>query len=354
MLQRLKNFYHLLSAIAAAVFYHFPGRKLVVIGVTGTDGKTTTVNLLHHILTKGGYKAAVISTLSSMHTTTPDSWKLQKFLRQSLKNGCSHVILEVSSHAIDQNRIWGIPFAIGVLTNIAPNEHLDYHRTFENYRQIKLRFLKSCQKSITSDNWPKNFRFTTSLLGEFNRDNIRAATAAALALGLPPPVIRQGIATFKAPLGRLEVVVKRPFTVVVDFAHTPQAFEAVLPTVKKMGHRLIHVFGATGDRDKTKRPIMAEIAAKYDDQIILTHEDTYSEDPKAIIAQLEAGLAAVGYTNYGKTFDRRSAIKIALTQAKPGDVVLLTGVGHQRTINLAGKEIPWNEPKIVKEILHEL
>lgn len=349
MLRKIKNFYHLLKAVVAAIFYNFPGRRLAVIGVTGTDGKTTTVNLIHHFLTESGYKAAVISTFSSAHTTTPDSWKLQKFLSQSLANGCTHVVLEVSSHAIDQNRIWGINFALGVLTNIASNEHLDYHQTFENYRQTKLRFLASCQKAVTSADWPKNFRFQTSLLGDFNRQNILAAVAAARALGLSDKEIKKAVKSFKAPPGRLEIVVKKPFTIIVDFAHTPQAFEAVLPVVKEMGKRLIHVFGATGDRDKSKRPIMAQIASKYDDIIILTHEDTYTEDPAEIVSQIAAGVTK----NHLEILDRHQAIAKALEIAKPGDVVLLTGVGHQKSLNLGGKEVPWSDQKTVLEILHD-
>ena len=364
MCQSIKNFFHLCEAIVATMVYRFPSKNLTVIGVTGTDGKTTTVNLIHHILTESGYKAAVVSTISSAHTTTPDSWKLQKFLSQSLKNGCTHVVLEVSSHAIDQHRIWGIKFAVGVLTNIAENEHLDYHKTFENYKNTKLKFLKACGRVA---DWKeiKNFHFQTNLLGEFNRQNILAATAVCRILNISDADILKGIKSFIAPPGRLEIVVKKPFIVIVDFAHTPQAFEVVLPEVKKLAclpagrekGRLIHVFGATGDRDKSKRPIMGKIASQYDDVIILTSEDTYSEDREDIINQIEKGVTYKGETLKGLTLlkcsDRREAIQKALEIAQPGDVVLLTGVGHQRSMNIAGQEVPWNEPKIVKEILHD-
>lgn len=346
---KIKNLYHLLVAVGAAVYYKFPGKKLVVIGVTGTDGKTTTVNLIHHILTEAGYKAAVISTLSGIHTTTPDTWKLQKFLAQSVKNGCTHAVLEVSSHAIDQHRIWGIDFAVGVLTNIAPNEHLDYHQTFENYKNTKLRFLKSCHISITPLNWPKNFPFETSLLGEFNRQNILFAAAAALVLKIPKETVKKAIKSFSAPSGRLEIVVKKPFTVIVDFAHTPQAFEAVLPVVKKLGKRLIHVFGATGDRDKSKRPLMGSISDRLADEIILTSEDTYSEKLEKILDNIQKGISR--HSGLSRIVNRREAIKYALQLARPGDVVLLTGVGHQKSLNIAGREIPWSDQKVVLEIL---
>lgn len=355
MLQKLKNVWHLLESVVSAVWYRFPGKKLTVVGVTGTDGKTTTVTLLHHILTTVGLKASVSSTLFSPHTTTPGRGRLQKFLAQSLKNGCTHAVVEVTSIAIDQYRVWGIEFAVGVLTNIADHEHLDYHKTFENYKNAKLRWLSSCrQKVVAGELSPKDFSkvlAASKLPGDFNRQNVMAAVAAARLLGVADSVIIAAVKSFTLPAGRVEVVAKKPFAVVVDFAHTPQAFAVLLPVVKKMGKRLIHVFGATGDRDKTKRPIMAEIAAKYDDFIVLTHEDTYFEDPKEIIAQLESGLAAVGYQTYGKAYDRRGAIEAALAQAKPGDVILLTGVGHQKSLNIAGREIPWSDQKTVLELL---
>lgn len=346
MLRKLKNFGHLLEAVLANIYYGWPGKKLTVIGVTGTDGKTTTTSLIYHILTFAGLKTSVLSTLSSAHTTTPDSWKLQKFLAQSLKNKCTHVVLEISSHAIDQNRIWGIPFAVGVLTNIADNEHLDYHKTFANYQNTKLRFLKSCKRA---PDWHElgGFRFETQLIGTFNQENCLAAIAAAKALGIEDEVVRRAIASFGPLPGRLEIVVKKPFTVIVDFAHTPQAFEKVLPEAKKFGKRLIHVFGCTGSRDRGKRPIMGAIAAKYDDEIILTHEDTYSESKAKIINDIAAGIGRP----YQKFLDRRAAIKRALELARPGDVVLLTGVGHQKTMNLGGKEIPWSDQKTVLELM---
>ncbi len=355
-MRKIKNFWHLLEAVFWNLICRFPGRKMIVIGVTGTDGKTTTANLIYHILTVAGFKTAIYSTLSSAHTTTPPAGKLQKFLVTSLKNGCTHAVLEVSSHAIDQNRIWGINFAVGVLTNIAPNEHLDYHRTFENYQKTKLNFLKSCQQ-IADWEKIKNYRFETKLLGKFNRQNCLAAIAVAKTLQVDDAIIKKAVANFIPLPGRLEIVRKKPFLVIVDFAHTPQAFEKVLPEVIKLGKRLIHVFGCTGDRDKTKRPIMGQIAAKYDDIIILTHEDTYSENLEEIINQIEKGVTYKGETLKGltllKCFDRREAIKKALEIAKKGDVVFISGVGHQKTLNLAGHEVPWSDQKVVKEILND-
>ena len=148
MLRKLKNIFHLFESIGAAIFFRFPSKKLIIVGITGTDGKTTTTTLIHHILTTAGIKTGLSSTLFSPHMTTPGRWRIQKFLWQSVKNGCTHAVLEVTSIAVDQHRVWGINFALGVLTNIADNEHLDYHRSFENYRQAKLKFLQSCPQVI--------------------------------------------------------------------------------------------------------------------------------------------------------------------------------------------------------------
>jgi UDP-N-acetylmuramoyl-L-alanyl-D-glutamate--2,6-diaminopimelate ligase len=355
IVRTLKNLTHLFEAVVARLYFGFPGKKLIVIGVTGTDGKTTTTNLIHHILTTSGFKTAVLSTLSSAHTTTPGAWKLQKFLAQSLKNNCTHVVLEVSSHAIDQNRVWGIPFVVGVLTNIADNEHLDYHKTFENYKNTKLKWLNTCKNKVdltdsTNLKNLKRFKFETKLIGEFNKLNVLGAVGVGRILDIDDEVIRRAVASFEPPAGRLEVVVKKPFTVIVDFAHTPQAFERVLPVVKKLGKKLIHVFGCTGDRDKGKRPIMGEIASKFDDIIILTTEDTYLEDPERIVDGVESGIRnhELG-KGYFRVPNRREAIGKALQVAQKGDVVMITGVGHQKSLNIGGKEIPWSDQRVVIE-----
>lgn len=383
MLRQVKNVAHRTINSFAHLYYGSPGKKMTVIGVTGTDGKTTTSTLIHHILTTAGIKAGISGTLSSAHTTTPGSGHLQKLLSEFVKNGCTHAVIEVTSIAVDQHRIAGIGFDIGVLTNIANNEHLDYHGTFEKYKKTKFNFLKSCkvavlnaddpsfsswhshsstkQKLLTyaikskSDISPKTLKYKTNLLGQFNHYNILAAIAVAKELKISDEIIQTAIETFVSPPGRLEIVTTKPFTVIVDFAHTPQAFEKVLQVarglIKTKKNKLIHVFGATGDRDRDKRPIMSSIASKFDDFIFLTTEDTYSEDPKIILAALEKGLKDSWYENYKVTTDRKEAIRRALNYASKGDVVILTGVGHQKSMNVGGKEIPWSEQKTVKEIL---
>lgn len=384
MLRKIKNIGHLITNLAVNQYYRSPAKSLTVVGVTGTDGKTTTSSLIHHILLTAGIKAGISGTLMSAHTTTPGRGQLQKMLKEFVKNGCTHVVLEVTSIAIDQHRIAGIKFDIGVLTNIANNEHLDYHGSFENYRAAKIKFLKNCKTAIinsddpSSSFWngqnnklqktvfyaikskadvtPKTLKYTTKLLGEFNQYNILAAIATARELGISDELIQKAISTFDPPAGRLEIVTTKPFTVIVDFAHTPQAFEKVLPVARSLlkakSSKLIHVFGATGDRDRAKRPIMAAIASKFDDFIFLTHEDTYSEDPKRIISSLEQGLKDSWYEKYKIVDDRHEAIRRALNSAAKGDVVILTGVGHQKSMNIGGKEIPWSETKVVKELLH--
>ncbi len=401
-----------MESFFACVYFGFPARKLTIIGVTGTDGKTTTTTLIAHILKTAGYKTASQTTLSATHTTTPTGFHNQKFLSQCITSCVTHVVLEVSSHGVDQNRIWGIPFKVGVLTNITNNEHLDYHRTFENYKKAKLRFLNSCEKVIVNmddssygdvfksipqskivtyaikakaDYQPKvidykststeiglpNLALKTKLLGEFNVYNTLAALGAAKLLGVSDDVIIKALATFSPPPGRLEIVVSQPFTVIVDFAHTAEAFEKVLPIAagfkKTKANKLIHVFGATGMRDRGKRPILAQNACKYDDVIILTHEDTYTEDLKSIINQVESGIDKQHYNyiynhsevrekanskkGYYKIEDRGQAIKKALDLAQSGDVVILTGVGHQTSMNIGGKEVPWSDKEEVLKFL---
>lgn len=404
VLQNLKNFYHLIQALLANIIYGFPGKKLYVIGVTGTDGKTTTTSLIHHILKESGKKAGMISTLGAkvnnqehpvgLHTTTPTPFLIQKLLNAMVKNGCRYAVLEVTSHAIDQNRIWGIPFRLGVLTNIT-HEHLDYHHTFNNYMETKTRFLKSCSKVvlnvddksstavstlllksvitysvenksdyqaskiILTGNYQSfninNLQIRTCLLGTHNLYNNLAAIAVSRELGILESDIKSAVENFSSLPGRLETIIEKPFKIFVDFAHTPNAFQNILPTVKTltMG-KLIHVFGATGKRDATKRPKMGEISGRLADICIVTSEDTYGEEPDKIISDVEKGLKKTPKI-LNKTYfiipDRYNAIKKAISLANDNDTILLTGVGHQTSLNLGNRELPWNEKEMVLKIL---
>lgn len=395
IVQQIKNVAHFFETVGASVLYRVPKKKLTIVGVTGTDGKTTTSTLIHHILTTAGFKTGIMSTLSSAHMSSPGRGKIHQFLKQCAKNNCSHVVLEVTSIGAHQYRTKFIDFTVGVLTNIADNEHLDYHKSFANYQKAKFDFLLSCPTIVANaddasfaalkpkvgrrilisygigkkaeyrasnihyrptgtDMTVDDLDLETRLLGEFNVYNVLAAFSTARVLGISDDVIKKAINTFPRPEGRLEVVTTKPVTVIVDFAHTPQAFEKVLPVAKdltKKGGRLIHVFGATGSRDKGKRPVMAKTAARYDDLIFLTHEDTYLEDPQKILGELEKALQSVSYSRYTKIFDRKEAIEAAIKEAKNGDVIIITGVGHQKSMNVGGKEIPWSDQKAVLDIV---
>lgn len=408
MIRRIKNIYHLILAVIANLIYGFPGKKLTIIGVTGTDGKTTTTSLIYHILKSNGKKVGMISTIGAkindqdysigFHATTPSPILLQKLLHIMVINKCDYAILEVTSHAIDQNRIWGIPFYIGVLTNIT-HEHLDYHLIFENYFQAKADFLKKCRlkiinrddqsfkelnkilngkrkiityslnnqanyvaSNISSNNDKQNLfinktQINSKLLGKHNVYNILAAFSVVCELGIDGKNIQSAIETFVPVPGRLEIILKQPFKVVVDFAHTPNALQNILPTVKKLTTgKLIHVFGATGKRDVTKRQKMGEISGQLADYSIITSEDTYGEDPSKIIAQIEEGIKKTLKNkdqNYWIITNRKEAIKKGLSLAQENDLVLLTGVGHQTSLNLGNRELPWSEKEIVLELLNK-
>jgi UDP-N-acetylmuramoyl-L-alanyl-D-glutamate--2,6-diaminopimelate ligase len=265
MIRKLKNLAHLLLAVAANILNRFPGKKIAVIGVTGTDGKTTTVSLIYHILTSAGRKAAMITTVGAyidgqmhetgFHVTTPSALAVQKFLRRSVDTGHQFAVIETSSHGIDQNRTWGIPYRVAAITNIT-HEHLDYHKTFENYAKAKFKFLASAQTAVINEDDPtiagfksrltnrvvtysldkradlnlQDFPFQSRLFGTFNQSNALAAIAACRELGLSDESIRAGLASFTAPAGRQDIVWDQGFTVMVDFAHTPNSIDCLAPT----------------------------------------------------------------------------------------------------------------------------
>ncbi|MBI4090419.1 MAG: UDP-N-acetylmuramoyl-L-alanyl-D-glutamate--2,6-diaminopimelate ligase [Candidatus Komeilibacteria bacterium] len=401
MWQQLKNIYHLFQAVAANQLYGFPSRKLFVIGVTGTDGKTTTASIIFSILRDSGKKTIKITTLGAtindkelatgLHVTTPSSFEIQRLFAVAVREGCTHAILEVSSHALDQNRVFGIRFAIGVLTNIS-HEHLDYHKTIENYTRAKTKLLQAADiavinqddpsyavvadrlgpKKITTyalnaaaDVTPFTFPFTTQLFGGFNRYNCLAAAAAAAAAGIDNDTILRSIASFKNPRGRQDIVYNKEFKVMIDFAVTPKAFESILSEIKKgLSGRLIHVFGLSGKRDSSKRPIMGDVASRYDDIIILTADDPRDEPVESINEEIIRGIH--GFTRKDPAHhtlrpddrmdlfeipDRGQAIIYAISLAQPGDFVLLTGKGHEQSLAMKEGDVPWDEYKAVEEAL---
>lgn len=374
--------YHLGLGLIAVLWYGFPSKKLKVIGVTGTNGKSTVVFLISRILEQAGCSVAAISSiqfkikdriwLNDLKMTMPGRLAIQRFLRQAVQSGCQYAVLEVTSEGIKQYRHKFIGFDSAVFTNLTP-EHLESHGGFENYKRAKgklFQALKKHGKSIVNLDDPSadyfmkfpakekigytlksKADFKLNLLGQFNLSNALAASAAAQAEGISLDRIRAVLERIKSIPGRLEIVVKEPFTVVVDYAHTPDALEKVYQTVKPMAAgRLIGVLGAAGGgRDKWKRPQLGKIAEKYLDEIIITNEDPYDENPQAIIDEVAAGL---NQKPVEKILDRHQAIQRALEAAQPGDLVIITGKGCEPWMCVAGgKKIPWDDREVVRDFL---
>lgn len=394
MWQKIKNIYHYFIAILCNIFFWFPSRKLIVIGVTGTDGKTTTVNLIYHILKVAGKKVSMISSLGAtigntttpigFHVTTPGSFALQKLLRKAMKTKSEYFVLELTSHSIDQHRIAGIPFEIAVLTNVT-SEHLDYHKTYDNYLKTKEQILTvakiavvnrddaaysmlSKSRSLKNENtWvtyglfessdvnPLNFKFgNINILGEFNKYNILAAVAACKKLGIKESEIKKALITFELPKGRLDFVYREDFGVMIDFAHTPNAFEQLLKSLRPIVKgRIIHVFGSAGERDAQKRPFLGDTSASYSDIVILTAEDPRGEDVNQIIDEIFLGIDNPK-AEIIKIPDRKEAITAGIQMAKKNDLVLITGKSAEESMNMGHGEEPWNEYKVVNSVLLEL
>lgn len=396
MWQQTKNIYHLFVAVIANIWFRFPSRKLTIVGVTGTDGKTTTVNLIYHILKASGKNVSMVSTVGAIiqgvdiplnfHVTTPSSFQVQQFLFAAAnpsKN--SFVVLEVSSHAIDQFRVWGIPFSVGVITNIT-NEHLDYHKTYDRYLQTKakllrnakiavvnaddgsyqkLRLLVSSRKTITYGIYkqavitPKTYNFKSTLIGEFNTYNSLAAIAACKAIGISDEDIKRGIETFQTPFGRMNKIQNnKGLTIIVDYAHTPNGLQQALTSLqsqKGKSGKIIALIGAEGFRDPGKREKLGEIAGNLADIVVITAVDPRGM-AETINSQILKGAESMGKI-LGKTVfiepDRAKAIRNAVTVlAKRGDTVGIFGKGHERSMNYDGKhEIPWSDTEEVKKIL---
>ena len=383
----LLGWYHFLLVFFGALLYRFPSRKLKVIGVTGTNGKTTVVNLTTEILEKAGYKTASLSSIkfkiadkerpNTLKMTMPGRFKLQRFLRQAVGAGCQYAILEVTSEGIKQYRHKFINFDIAVFTNLTP-EHIEAHHGFENYKKAKGKlfqttkgihviniddknadyFLKfPADKKYTyglnqGDINNKDIQLKLRLPGDFNIYNALAATCVGLSQGVNLETCKKILEKVEGIPGRMEEVVFQPFKVFVDYAFTPDALEKVYQTLKPKNAKMLCVLGSCGGgRDKWKRPVLGKIAAQYCDKIILTNEDPYDEDPMEIIKQVAEG--AEGKAE--KILDRREAIKKALKFTQTGDVVVITGKGCEPWLCVAnGKKIPWDDRKVVREELKKL
>lgn len=391
--------------IAAANFNDNPSAKLSVIGVTGTNGKTTVATLLYTLFNSLGYPCGLISTVEnkiintvipSSHTT-PDPLQLNELLSRMLTEGCQYVFMEVSSHAIDQERIAGLQFAGAIFTNIT-HDHLDYHKTFENYIQAKKKFFDGLSseafalvnaddkrgmvmiqntkakkqsfglrklvdfkgKIITNsieglelEIGNKNVWF--QLIGDFNAYNLLAVYGAAIMLGEDSDEVLTHLSSQKAAAGRFELVQPGSrFTAIVDYAHTPDALKNVLETIAQFrsgNEQVITVIGCGGNRDKTKRPLMASIACRFSDKVVLTSDNPRDEDPMEIIREMQTG---IGPSNARKTLvmvDREEAIKTACMMAKESDIVLVAGKGHEPYQEIKGVRYPFDDREVVTRMI---
>lgn len=412
---------HTLRAVLAALIYRMPAKNIRVIMVTGTNGKTTTCNMIGKILEAANYKVAMATTinfkigsrewknLTKMTTMSP--FTLQKFIREAVRANCHWLVLETTSHAIAQQRIWSIKPQICVLTNIT-HDHLDYHKDFSEYRDVKAKIFRECKTAIINmddksasyflglelakvitygTESPENERpskpqilakkiileptgslFTVvtpnkqvaidlQLPGKFNIYNALAALSVAVEMKINLGLVKEALEKIESIPGRMEKVdLGQPFTVIIDFAHTPDAMEKIYDTLKlSRGGRIIAVFGATGDRDRSKRPIMGALAGRYADVAIITNEDPYTEDPVKIIEEVASGVprgvaaknGMIPGKNFFKVLDRREAIKKAFNLAEAGDIVLIMGKGAEEVMAVGHEKIPWSDKKIAKELL---
>jgi UDP-N-acetylmuramoyl-L-alanyl-D-glutamate--2,6-diaminopimelate ligase len=416
--QRLKNYYHLLQAILANVIYAFPSGKITVIGVTGTNGKTTTVQMITKILEKAGRKVAMASTINfkinekewvnKTKFTTLSSFRVQKFISRAVSSRCQFLVLETSSHSLDQYRTWGIKYDTAIITNVT-REHLDYHKTMEDYRLAKFRLFEhartsvvnldmktpcdyiiyeaknkygyttkeelSCEesdlqgakivraKNMVLDINKSSFQveetnFNLNIPGEFNVENALAAISAGLAYGIKLETMAEALFEIRGIPGRMEHIDnEKGLDIIVDYALTPDSLEKLYRIIDKIKaphpeSRVIAVFGSCGERDRGKRPMMGKIVDKHADYIIVTNEDPYDEDPERIINEVAGGVKNKKENeNFWKISDRRIAIKKALQLAKPGDIIVVTGKGAEETMAIGKNRILWNDKNIILEEL---
>ncbi|MBQ6149847.1 UDP-N-acetylmuramoyl-L-alanyl-D-glutamate--2,6-diaminopimelate ligase [Candidatus Saccharibacteria bacterium] len=393
--------YHFAQSVVAGIKNGWPGKKLHVIGVTGTNGKTTTCFMLWHILNSAGLKTGLMTTVAwgvedlepeLGHMTTVDALTLNKRIKAIKDQGAEYLVLEVTSHALAEYRTLGIPIEIAIFTNLT-HEHLDYHKTIKKYRDAKGKLFKKANFSILNadDNAAKYYEnlshkyitygikngqnqakdiklgvsgvkyslgdmeIETKIPGEFNVYNSMAAALAAKKLGLINEQIENGIKTLDSVEGRMNIVDEgQPFTVIVDYAHAPDALEKVFESVKGHEGRIISVHGGAGRRDPSTRPIRGAILAKYSDIVIITEDDSRDEDPEKIAEGFIKGAEKEGKIlekDLFKELDREKAIKLALDLAKPGDLVLILGKGHEKTILRADGPHDFEDIKVVKKLL---
>ncbi len=391
--------------LIAANYFDNPSNELKLVGITGTNGKTTVATLLYQLFKDLGFKCGLLSTVvNKIHNqevpathTTPDPVNLNKLLREMVEAGCSHCFMEVSSHAVVQERIAGLQFVGGVFTNIT-HDHLDYHKTFDAYIAAKKQFfdnlpstafalvnkddanggvmVQNCKakKFTYSLLTPSDYKVKiidnqfsglhiqldgrevfTRLIGKFNAYNLAAIYATAVRLGQDGLQVLTVISNLEAVAGRFQYFkTTTGITAVVDYAHTPDALKNVLRTlhdIRSGNEQIFTVVGCGGDRDKTKRPVMAAIATENSDRVILTSDNPRTEDPKEILNEMKVGVAPNYYMKYSLIEDRREAIKSACIEAKAGDIILIAGKGHETYQEIKGVKHPFNDLEIVTETL---
>lgn len=379
--KQVLSLYHRTLATIADVWYGHPSRRLVVIGVTGTKGKTTTAYFIAKILEAAGHKVGMTSTaimkigerewLNPHKQTMLGRFALQKMLRDMVLAGCTHAVVETSSEGILQHRHRGIKYDVAVFTNLTP-EHISAHGSFENYKKAKGELFRHARIAVVNEDDPaaafflsfpaekkltysmkKNLWPTLALKieGTFNVQNATAAATTAEALGVPRKTILHALGTIESVPGRMEYIREgQPFTVIVDYAHEPASFRALFDAVKTIPHeRIIHVFGPTGGgRDKSKRPQMGEISAEHADVIIVTTDDPYDDDPATIGQEVVEGAKKIK-RSISLVVDRREAIRQALATARSRDLILITGKGSEQAMVVRGKKIPWDDRVVVRE-----
>ena len=395
--------YHFLQSVVAGAKYGFPSKKLRVIGVTGTNGKTTTAFMVWQMLNHAGFKAGLMTTVAwgvkklqpeLNHMTTVDAITLNRRIANIKNQGAEFLVLEITSHALAQFRALGIPVEIAVFTNLT-HDHLDYHKTFTNYRAAKgklfkkakfsilnaddaaTKYYKTLAKSFTTygiksgEHCAKDIKLNvsgvkysvddlkieTQIPGEFNVYNSLAAALVGKKLGLTNQQIKNGIKSLTAVEGRMNIIDEgQPFTVIVDYAHAPDALEKVFNSVKGHKGRIISVHGGAGRRDPSTRPIRGEILAKNSNIVIITEDDSRDEDPEKIAAGFIDGAIKAGKTldkDLFKELDRKKAIELAIKTAKKGDLVLILGKGHEKTILRADGPHEFEDIKVAKEIIRD-
>jgi UDP-N-acetylmuramoyl-L-alanyl-D-glutamate--2,6-diaminopimelate ligase len=386
-------------------FYGQPSEKVKLIGVTGTNGKTTIATLLFKLFASLGYKCGLLSTVQNhigneivpATHTTPDAINLNALLQQMVNSGCTHVFMETSSHAIHQHRITGLKYAGGLFSNIT-HDHLDYHKTFDEYIRVKKSFFDALPSDafaisnaddkrgqvmlqnthahkylyslrtmaefkgkilenrltglvMTINEQEVHFR----LIGEFNAYNLLAVYGAAVCLGEDKQEVLRCLSEITGAEGRFDYVISTNQKIIgiVDYAHTPDALLNVLATIKKLreGHeQIITVVGCGGDRDKTKRPVMAEVTCEHSDKVVFTSDNPRSEDPLQILADMEIGLNTAAKRKSVSVPDRKEAIKLAVSMAKPGDIVLIAGKGHEKYQEIKGVKHPFDDKQVMREM----